>query len=109
MVDTPCEGKLSVTLYRGEPVGGQDVVEVASSVECRVRRESDEGETQPEPRRRRTTGIVPALCKTGWMTRHDPMRFMENIFGIFGHPSSTTPVSPGGSPKPSRAGPWTAV
>jgi len=28
------------------------------------------------------------------MTRHDPMRFMENILGIFGHPSATTPASP---------------
>ncbi|XP_037069924.1 serine/threonine-protein kinase tricornered-like, partial [Pollicipes pollicipes] len=27
------------------------------------------------------------------MTRHDPMRFMENIFGIFGHPSTSVPVS----------------
>ncbi|XP_043229199.1 serine/threonine-protein kinase tricornered-like isoform X2 [Amphibalanus amphitrite] len=25
------------------------------------------------------------------MTRHDPMRFMENIFGIFGHPSASPP------------------
>ena len=45
-------------------------------------------------RKRLIRGIAPSFgCHTGWMTRHDPMRFMENIFGIFGHPSASPPPS----------------